>query len=153
MFIDWSAGSQTIDYIAAFNRVPHVGQLVADYLDFLSENGLLQWHTLTVIGFSLGAHIAGITGKRVRHGRIHNMIGLDPAGPLFSQYDPSDRIDASDAEYVECIHTNGPFLFIGAGIGAAICDSDFFPNGGESQPGCLTNTCSHGRSVDLYGKI
>jgi pancreatic triacylglycerol lipase len=49
------------------------------------------------------------------------------------------------------IHTNGPTLVVaGAGIGAPIGDADFWPNGGTSQPGCLTNTCAHLRAVDYY---
>lgn len=77
----------------------------------------------------------------------------DPAGPLFSVRNAATRLDAADATYVECIHTNGPTLAIlGAGIGAPIGHADYFPNGGTSQPGCLTNTCSHGRVVHLYGK-
>lgn len=55
---------------------------------------------------------------------------------------------AGDAEYVEAIHTNGGLL--GYGIAAVIADADFFVNGGSSQPGCLTNVCSHNRVVDLY---
>ena len=71
---------------------------------------------------------------------------------MFSVRNPAGRLDAGDANYVECIHTNGPtVVLVGAGIGAPIGHADFFPNGGDSQPGCLTNTCSHGRAVDLYG--
>ena len=151
LFIDWSEGSRTINYAGAANRVPTVGTFIASYLDFLHENGLIQWNRVTVIGFSLGAHIAGMTGKNVRRGRVNSIIGLDPAGPLFSVRNAAGRIDAADGDYVECIHTNGPtVVLVGAGIGAPICDADFFPNGGDSQPGCLTNTCSHGRAVDFY---
>lgn len=77
---------------------------------------------------------------------------VDPAGPLFSVRNPESRIDASDGVYVECIHTNGPTLGIGLGLGAPICDADYFPNGGRSQPGCLFDTCSHSRAVDFYGE-
>jgi len=151
LFIDWSEGSRTINYFAAAGRVPTVGTFTASYLDFLSENQLLDWSRTTVIGFSLGAHIAGMTGKRVRNGRIANIVGLDPAGPLFSQRDPAGRIDAADGDYVECIHTSAPSLIIfGLGLGGPICDSDFYPNGGNTQPGCLMNTCDHLRAVDLY---
>lgn len=87
----------------------------------------------------------------MQRGLINTIVGLDPAGPLFSVRDPSGRIDMQDAQYVEIMHTNGPTLLIaGAGIGAPIGDADFWPNGGTSQPGCLTNTCSHNRAVDLY---
>lgn len=132
IFCDWSEGSRTINYIGAANRVPGVGHFIASYMDFLAENGLIQWHRLSVVGFSLGAHIAGHVGKNVRLGRINHITGLDPAGPLFSVRDPRGRIDAGDGRYVECIHTNGPtIVLVGAGIGAPICDADFFPNGGE----------------------
>lgn len=79
------------------------------------------------------------------------LITCELLGPLFSVRDPSGRIDAGDANYVEIIHTNGPTLWIaGAGIGAPIGHADYWPNGGTSQPGCLTNTCSHGRAVNFY---
>lgn len=62
--------------------------------------------------------------------RLHTIVGLDPAGPLFSARNPATRIDASDAEYVEIMHTNGPTLWIvGAGLGAPIGDADYWPNG------------------------
>lgn len=42
---------------------------------------------LKIIGHSLGAHIAGLTGKRVRAaGRVVQVIfGLDPAGMNFDK--------------------------------------------------------------------
>lgn len=79
-FIDWSEGSRTINYFAAAGRVPTVGQFTASYLDFLHEINLLNFSRLSVIGFSLGAHIAGQCGKNTRRGRIQHIIGLDPAG-------------------------------------------------------------------------
>ncbi len=150
IFVDWSVGSQTINYIAAANRVETVGFFTASYLNWLLELQRIDYNRVHVIGFSLGAHIAGFIGKNTGR-NLHTIIGLDPAGPLFSERNPDGRIDANDAQYVECHHTNGPtLLVVGAGIGAAICQADFFPNGGESQPGCLTNTCSHLRAVDYY---
>jgi pancreatic triacylglycerol lipase len=55
----------------------------------------------------LEAHVAGMTGKNVRGGRIGTIVGLDPAGPLFSVNNPSQRLASGDAIYVEAIHTNG----------------------------------------------
>lgn len=64
IIVDWSEGSRTINYIGAANRVPHVGLLVAQQIVWMAQNGLLAYNQLTVVGFSLGAHIAGTTGKR-----------------------------------------------------------------------------------------
>jgi pancreatic triacylglycerol lipase len=151
IFVDWSEGSSTINYISAANRVVPVGVLIASYLDFLHQNGFISWNSVGLVGFSLGAHVAGHVGKNVRAGRINFIIGLDPAGPLFSVGNPAGRLDAGDADYVECIHTNGPtLLIVGAGIGAPIGHADFWPNGGRSQPGCFWNACSHGRAVEYY---
>lgn len=82
----------------------------------------------SAIATLLSAHMAGIAGKLVRRGLVNTIIGLDPAGPLFSVNTPSDRLHAGDASYVEAIHTNGGAF--GSGIGAPIAHADFFPNGG-----------------------
>lgn len=64
--------------------------------------------------------------------KISKSFSLNPAGPLFNVNNPAERLDASDAEYVEVIHTEvGTF-----GIGSPIGHADFFPNGGANQPGC-----------------
>jgi hypothetical protein len=151
IFVDWSEGSRTINYIAASGRVEGVGSVIARQIDFMHLNGLLDFNRLTVVGFSLGAHIAGHTGKNVRRGRIATILGLDPAGPLFSTRRPDGRLDRGDGTYVEAIHTNGPtVVLLGLGIGSTIGHADYFVNGGSSQSGCLTNTCSHSRAVEFY---
>ncbi|CAG9809625.1 unnamed protein product [Chironomus riparius] len=145
IFVDWSEGSRTINYAGASNRVEAVGVFVASQLNWMRDNRFVDFNELHVIGFSLGAHIAGFVGKNT-FGEINT--GLDPAGPLFSERRPEGRIDSNDAKYVECLHTNGGMM--GFGIGTALCQADFFPNGGSSQRGCLTNTCSHLRAVSYY---
>jgi hypothetical protein len=63
--------------------------------------------------------------------------GLDPAGPLFEGYDTSVRLDKSDADYVDVIHSNGEAIYVGGfGIAEAIGHVDFYPNGGRAQRGC-----------------
>lgn len=130
--VDWSVGASTINYISARNRVFEVGPLVAQLLDFLQENILFDYSRLTIVGHSLGAHIAGVIGKNVRRGRVNTIIGLDPAGPLFDANNPRNRLDSTDATYVEVIHSDTRNF----GIGAVIGHADFFPNNGSNQPGC-----------------
>ena len=157
--MDWSAGAQTLNYITAKNRVVPVGEVLSKFIDFLYVSDAIIFDELTLVGFSLGglfhflfkllyfikffkAHVAGIAGKNVRNGRIDTIIGLDPAGPLFYLRSPSGRLDSNDAEYVEIIHTNGRVT----GFGLPIGHSDFFPNRGMTQPGCITSFCSHDRA-------
>lgn len=94
--------------------------------------------------------MAGYVGKNVLRGRINTIIGLDPNSLLFSVNNPAERLAVGDADYVEVVHTNGGFG--NAGIGTSIGDADFFPNGGSSQPGCITSTCSHVRAISYYSK-
>lgn len=125
-----------------------MGKVAAAFIDFFHENGVISFEGARthLIGFSLGAHIAGHAGKNVRRGRIPMIYGLDPSGPLFSVVNPANRLHATDAVYVEVVHTNGQVNGIGAPIGSA----DFWPNGGIAQPGCLTHLCSHGRAAEYF---
>lgn len=60
----------------------------------------------------------------------------------------SNRLRPADGVYVEAIHTDGGTG--GLGIGRAVADADFFPNGGEDQPGCTTSLCNHNRAWELF---
>lgn len=64
-----------------------------------------------------------------------NRIGLDPAGPGFEYVTlQSDRLDSTDAQFVDVIHTAVGTLGYAAPIGVV----DFYPNGGTPpQPGCF----------------
>ncbi len=63
--------------------------------------------------------------------------GLDPAGPGFVHNETSMRLDASDAAFVDVIQTNsGSLIAGGLGYGPPLGHVDFYPNGGERQPGC-----------------
>lgn len=57
LFVDWSEGSRTISYVGARNRVPPVGEFLASYLDFLHENGFIDFNRVQIIGFSLGGNL------------------------------------------------------------------------------------------------
>ncbi|XP_052903452.1 lipase member H-like [Anopheles moucheti] len=144
--IDWSAGSSTIVYPAARLRVGAVAAAIAKQIGVLLQAGQHP-SQIVIIGHSLGAHIAGLTGKHYQtEPKLAAVIALDPAGPLFGRDQPSERVDAFDAAYVEVIHTNKGLL----GHRDALGQADFYPNGGQSQPGCLTSTCSHEKAVEYF---
>ena len=67
------------------------------------------------------------------------MAGLDTAAPLFEHEDSEVRLDKSDAEFVDGIHTNTQKVAIATGIGMKreVGHIDFYVNGGSRQPGCL----------------
>ncbi|KAM3955313.1 LOW QUALITY PROTEIN: pancreatic lipase-related protein 3 [Aphomia sociella] len=106
---------------------------------------------ITLIGHSLGAHIAGIAGKsvyQITDKRIAHIAALDPAGPCFANVSSANRLDQSDAEYVDVIHTNAGML----GLLDPVGHKDFYANGGRSQPGCLLSTCDHTRAWQLFAE-
>lgn len=60
--VDWGAGSNTANYITARNRVNEVGAVVAQYIDWINVRGV-PFSAVTIIGSSLGAHVAGAAGN------------------------------------------------------------------------------------------
>jgi hypothetical protein len=50
---------------------------------------------------------------------------LDPAGPTFSIPNPNNRLDVTDAKFVDVIHTSAGK----SGIAQSIGHVDFYPNG------------------------
>ncbi|XP_011188038.2 phospholipase A1-like [Zeugodacus cucurbitae] len=148
--VDW-ARARSVEYVSSVSAVPGVGKKVASMIDYLVSNHGLNLDTLEVIGHSLGAQVAGYAAKNVGSGKIHAIIGLDPALPLFSYNKPNKRLNSNDAHYVESIQTCGGKL----GFLKPIGKSAFYPNGGKKQPGCgsdLTGSCSHARSCIYYAE-
>ncbi|XP_051170626.1 pancreatic lipase-related protein 2-like isoform X2 [Leptopilina boulardi] len=147
ILINWLAGSVK-EYSAAAKVTRQVGGYLAEFLEFLQKEVDLDLNTVHILGHSLGAHVAGFAGANLS-GKIGRITGMDPAGPGFERprfKEPKDRLDASDAVFVDVIHTCGGTIGFAKSIGHA----DFFPNGGTfRQPGCpilMTQYCSHARS-------
>lgn len=121
--VDWSAGSMNLFYNIAAGRTTGVARTVAEFLDQLLDVDTKMWEQLTVVGHSLGAHIAGLSGKFVTNGKIGKIVGLDPAGPLFRTVGFTRRLHKTDAKFVEVIHTNWRLL----GIVQALGTVDYYP--------------------------
>ncbi|XP_013183657.2 pancreatic lipase-related protein 2 [Amyelois transitella] len=133
------------NYVTAVRGIPVVGKGLGQFIRYLIGVTGARYEDIHLVGFSLGAHLVGNAGREL-FGRVSRITGLDPAGPLWVLN--SNRLRASDARYVEVIHTNGAYT--GLGIGTSIGHADFYPNGGSSQPGCLTYICDHNRAWELF---
>ncbi|XP_029678189.1 uncharacterized protein LOC115244579 [Formica exsecta] len=129
--VDWGPGSAVPNYVRAAANTRLVGRQLAK----LIRNLNVPLEKVHMIGFSLGAHVAGFAGAEL--GNVSRITGLDPAGPLFESQDPRVRLDATDANFVDVIHSNGEQLILG-GLGSwqPMGDVDYYPNGGKVQSGC-----------------
>ncbi|KAJ8714594.1 hypothetical protein PYW07_002819 [Mythimna separata] len=144
--LDWRRLALS-DYATAARGVPAVGRGLGQFLAFLNRVTGQNYNQMHLVGFSLGAHLVGNAGREL-NGRVARVTGLDPAGPLWNYN--TNRIRASDGVYVEAIHTDGGYTVGGLGIGSNVANADFYPNGGISQPGCLTNLCNHNRAWEFF---
>nr|CAD7447243.1 unnamed protein product [Timema bartmani] len=82
------------------------------------------------IGHSLGAHLGGYVGhnlQRMFHSKLGRITGLDPAEPHFGDTLPVVRLDYTDAEFVDIIHT----------------DTSRFITGGKATPLPTYNPSTH----------
>lgn len=130
-----------------------VGKHVAEVLAQLTELGL-DPTLIELVGFSLGGHTVSYIASNYQNitGRnISTIIALEPSGPCFRNLDFTQRLDKSNADFVQVIHTN----IDGFGMATPMGHVDFYVNGGEYQPSDLhvypcTSTCSHFRVLILW---
>ena len=125
--------------------------------------------SLHCIGHSLGAHVCGFLSNKLEKSwgrKMERITGLDPAGidwttrrvglmkvePMSVLPHVDSRLDASDADLVDVIHTDGNF----AGTMEPSGDVDFYVGRteeslGSSQKDCgCTDNCDHARSFKLF---
>ncbi|XP_003974174.2 lipoprotein lipase isoform X1 [Takifugu rubripes] len=168
--VDWlTRANQHYPMSAAFTKL--VGRDVAKFVSWIQNELNLPWERIHLLGYSLGAHVAGIAGDLTDH-KISRITGLDPAGPTFEHADNQNTLSPDDAKFVDVLHTNtrgSPNRSIG--IQRPVGHVDIYPNGGTFQPGCdIQNTllgiaaegikglhnmdqlvkCSHERSIHLF---
>ncbi|XP_026556647.1 lipase member I [Pseudonaja textilis] len=152
IIVDWNRGATTVNYFSAVSSAKKVVPILTHLIDQMLENDVAV-DSIYMIGVSLGAHIAGFVGKTY-NGKIGRITGLDPAGPLFTKKLANERLDHTDAQFVDVIHSDTD----GFGLKESLGNIDFYPNGGIDQPGCpktiLSGSsyfkCDHQRSVFLY---
>ena len=159
LFIDWERGAQFGSGKSIYHQPASNVRVVAKIVSlWLQENPLFDSTKAHCIGFSLGAHICGVTAKRLgtKWGRLS---AIDPAGPAFIKDDPVARVDISDGIVVDVMHVS--WISLGRQIG----HKDFYVNNARVQPGCLSRRkrglldnvfdifgCSHYRAALLYSE-
>ncbi|XP_066514945.1 endothelial lipase [Hoplias malabaricus] len=162
--VDWLDLAHQL-YPDAVNHTRHVGLSIAALLDWLQDEQQLPLEQVHLIGYSLGAHVAGYAGDFVR-GKIGRITGLDPAGPMFEGAESDKRLSPDDAAFVDVLHTyTREALGVSIGIQQPIGHVDIYPNGGDVQPGCALGDvlstaaagnfmdvmkCEHERAVHLF---
>ncbi|GLH15667.1 Phospholipase A1 [Gryllus bimaculatus] len=172
---DWGPGaSGALKYMTAAANTRVVAAEAARLIRQMVKDCKVKPENIHLIGHSLGAQISGYIGKAVKN--IGKITALDPAQPAFEGYNPKVRLHASDALFVEVVHTDAkPTIpLFGLGMIAPHGDVDYYINGGASQPGCLIPkslpsltsltdflnlplsvignlvSCPHGRSTEVF---
>ncbi|XP_075554433.1 lipase member I-like [Dermacentor variabilis] len=156
IIVDWGRGSMGLQYLKAVGNTALVGREM-----YLLLKRLIERHPSTlgpdqvhVVGFSLGAQIAGFfarTFKLLTGKSIWRITALDPAGPLFAG--TRMCVSKGNARFVDVIHTSGgdDILKGHMGVATPIGDVDFYPNGGMKQPGCIAPIpCYHLRATAYF---
>lgn len=151
--VDWgrlstpkTLASEVMYKLAALNVKP-VGRKVADFILFLGKIGAVAgFDQVHIVGFSLGAHVAGKAGRYIQldsGNQISRVTGLDPAGPVFNiKTSTAGIVDKSDAKFVDILHTNKGQL----GYYGPLGHVDFYANGGgPKQPNCSILSLATGK--------
>ncbi|KAL4624867.1 lipase member H-like [Arapaima gigas] len=150
--VDWNRGAANLNYLTAVTNTRNVAANISGFVQKMQENGA-SLSSIHLIGVSLGAHVAGFVGAMLK-GKIGRITALDPAGPLFTGTPPGERLDPTDAQFVDVLHTDMDAL----GYKGSLGHIDFYANGGADQPGCPKTifsgksyfVCDHQRSVFLF---
>ncbi|XP_034665932.1 phospholipase A1-like [Drosophila subobscura] len=131
-----------------------IGEYVARALLTLNRNYVVE--NVHVVGHSLGAQIAGSTGRYFRQlsggATLARVTGLDPANPCFYDGNDLEGVRSGDARFVDIIHSNPGIL----GTPKVVGDADYFVEGLFAfKSGCegLNDiSCSHNRAVEYFSE-
>ncbi|MDY6783598.1 MAG: hypothetical protein SW833_13825 [Cyanobacteriota bacterium] len=148
ILVDWEEEAGNPLYFPSANKTDEVGDRLATFLSNLSVNP----NDTTLIGHSLGAHIAGFAGTTYRQltgSSLSQIVGLDPAGPAFESRGFSDRLDPTDATRVTSFHTSKTLGFYNP-----LSTLDFYVNENDLfQPGQWNFAGNHGYANTLFAEL
>ncbi|XP_077527722.1 pancreatic lipase-related protein 2-like [Haemaphysalis longicornis] len=163
VLVDWSGGCwNPLTYCSAAGNTRTVARSVAFLVMTLTKAGAISAKDVHYVGHSLGAQAGGFFGQDVKEltGQLVGRItGLDPAAPLFEYLDVHLRWE--HGQFVDALHTSmgGSSWWLDIlegrlGMRSRCGHVDFYPNGGEHQPGCVDvlGGCSHLKAVEYYAQ-
>uniref|UniRef100_A0A6P7F8K9 Phospholipase A1-like n=1 Tax=Diabrotica virgifera virgifera TaxID=50390 RepID=A0A6P7F8K9_DIAVI len=148
LVIDWSSVADTWYYPSAVGEVESVGEVVGNFIKRLQTRLQLNLDKTSIVGHSLGAHVAGVAGRTVG-GKINYIVGLDPASLGFNFFKRNSKLRPTDAKFVQILHTS---LY---GIAENMGHADYYANGFVGQPGCSWwefKLCSHNIAYKYFGE-
>ncbi|CAH0546893.1 unnamed protein product [Brassicogethes aeneus] len=149
--VDWGKLAHSM-YVETREHTVLTSKQLARLLIFLARDQKIHMSSVHLIGHSMGGQISASAAYQVQQAlgqKIGRITGLDPASPLFEWPEPdnlNELLDSSDALFVDVIHTNSGHL----GMVKPAGHVDYYPNGGDDQPGCGFWVCSHIRAVEYF---
>lgn len=148
ILVDWEALASNPFYLPSVDKADDVGNQLAAYL----KNSGVDPNYTTLIGHSLGAHVAGFAGSAYRQSTgssISQIVGLDPAGPAFEGKGADDRLDPTDATRVVALHTS-----VLAGFDDPLATLDVYANKKSlNQPGQFGPSQNHSYAHILFTEL
>ncbi|XP_077997630.1 inactive pancreatic lipase-related protein 1-like [Glandiceps talaboti] len=145
--VDWNDGAKYWWYYRSADNTDEAGRQIFEFIRMLKDERGYDECKVHLIGHSLGAQVSGAAGRRIP--TIGRITGLDPAKQSFHEKGAFRQLDASDAQFVDIVHTDSML-----GCQTPIGDVDFYPNGGNGQPGCGFKMpgCDHGRAIIYFSE-
>ncbi|KAF2883714.1 hypothetical protein ILUMI_22464 [Ignelater luminosus] len=164
IMVDWSVYAWRF-YPVSVCLLPKVAHIVTNLLCTLCTEHSIPFSSIHLVGHSLGAQMSGFIGHYTQQecgATIGRITGLDPAGPLYQLKEEIERLDKSDATFVDAMHTD----HLALGYYGDCGDVDFYVNCGAFQPGCENITlhddlgdytlvdlsCEHIRALDYMAE-
>lgn len=151
VIIDWSKLAFQ-PYSSAFCDVKSLGLQISKFVCTIFRQLQIPLGDMHVIGHTMGGQIAGSLGQNTQlqcKEKLGRITALDPAGHLFQNLMEKDRLDKSDALFVDVIHADESTLGTWLNCGHV----DFHPNCGLLQPGCPSTSQITNDTLVTDGKL
>ncbi|KAK4877912.1 hypothetical protein RN001_010418 [Aquatica leii] len=162
VIFNWAPDSLTINYFGAAAAVLPAGKVLGHKIATLSSTLKINIKITKLIGFSLGAHVAGVAGKIFKYvtkTQLEHIVGLE--APIVGFVINTNRLNIHDAKFVLAFHTSifgkienyghvdvyFNYNLLGWGLFQPNCPA----NPGLNVPAVFNNGwCNHVRSVAYW---